>query len=335
MARPGVLLVAVMVLLSGCVPAAAPVAAPTATPAPTHMVTIYGNVSGDFSPLWAAVQGGYFAHNGLDVDVQMIGGGPQSLAAVLGGQAHVDQVGGSEVLSAVAQGADLVVVAVLMPVFPYRLYVAPGITSPEALRGKKIDIVNFGGSVDVATRLALPRLGLNPDTDVTFVPTGTHQNGTAALLSGAVQARMDNPPASAELEAHGFPVLLDLAQEQIPTASTSVVVTRAYASEHRATVQAYVDSLLQAQARLRQDEPFALSVLKTWFKSDDEAAMKSTYDFFLGEAMRGPPFPRAEQFRTPIQVLRQKNPAVDKVDVDRLVDATFVQSAVDRGLAAP
>jgi NitT/TauT family transport system substrate-binding protein len=224
---------------------------------------------------------------------------------------------------------------VLTPVFPYKLYVSPDITSPEALKGKKVDIVNFGGTVEIATRLALPRIGINPDTDVTLVQTGSHQNGTAALLSGAVQARMDNPPASAELEAHGYGTLLDMAQLQIPTASTVVALTRAYLDAHREVVQEYVDGLLQAQARLKQDEPFAISVLKTYFKSQDEAAMKSTYAFFLGEAMTGPPLPRADLFKTSASVLRQKNAAVDSIDLERLVDASFVQSAMDRGMFSP
>ena len=297
------------------------------------MVSIYGNVSGDYMPVWTAADAGYFAQHNLSVDVQMIAGGPQSLAAVLSGQAQVDQVGGSEVMGAVASGADLVAVATLMPVLPYKLYARAGINTPADLKGKKIDVVNFGGTLEVGYRLIFPKLGLNPDADVTFVPTGTHQNGTAALITGAVDARLDNPPASIELEKAGIHSILDVAAMGLPSASTVVVFTRPYLEQHRDVVQAYVDSLVQAIARLKTDQSYALTVLKKYFKSTDDAAMKETYDYFITEIMPPAPFPKAEQFSGAVSVLSAKNPAIAKVDVNRLIDPSFVQSAVDRGLA--
>src|SRR5919201_638592 len=177
--------------------------------------------------------------------MQLVSGGPNALSSLISGQMQLAHIGGSEVLGAAASGADLVILATLGPVYPYRFYVPPEIRSIEDLRGKKVDATNFGGSVDVASRVGLRKLGLDPDTDVNWVTTGNHQNGTAALLSGAIQGRMDNPPASQELEDHGFHALFDLAKLKLPTANVTVVTQRSVLDAHRELFQRYVDALVQ------------------------------------------------------------------------------------------
>ena len=316
----------------------APAAPPKPTGAPAQPASVtagYSNTSGDVSAVWVAEDGGYFQKHGLDAHVQLVSGGPQSLSALLSGQTQIGHLGGAEVLSATAEGADLVVVGTLTPVYPYLLYVPADIKSPADLKGKKLDATNFGGSVDIANRVGLPRIGLNPDTDVSFIASGSHANGTAALLNGAIQGRMDNPPASQELEAHGFHVLEDLAKEKLPAANTTIVVSRSYLNDHRAVVQQYVDALIESIARMEQDKAFTVGVYKKYFKSDDDAAMQATYDFFVGEVIPAQPFPRPEQFADAVQQLSQKNAKVRDVDLSKLLDPSLVQSAVDRGLAGP
>src|SRR5207249_890676 len=104
------------------------------------------------------------------------------------------QFGGAEALSANAGGADLVVVANLAPVYPYKLYAAKGITTIQGLKGKKVGVSNVGGSSDIATRAALKSAGLDPDKDVNIIAVGSHANRTAALLAGTIDAGVDDPP---------------------------------------------------------------------------------------------------------------------------------------------
>jgi NitT/TauT family transport system substrate-binding protein len=320
------LLLAALVLLVACAPP---------TPAPRALTKIslsYGNISGDSLVPWVTKEAGYFEQHGLDVDMQLVSGGPNALSSLISGQMQLAHIGGPEVLSATTSGVDLVILATLGPVYPYRFYVPPEIRNIEDLKGKKVDATNFGGSVDVASRVGLRKLGLDPDTDVNWVTTGNHQNGTAALLSGAIQGRMDNPPASQELEDHGFHVLFDLAALKLPTANVSVVVQRAWLDQHRDLAQAYMDALVQGAARARKDEAFTLSVEKKYFKLDDEKALKDTYEFFIGEVAPALPYPRPEQFNDAIEVLAARNDKVRSVDLARVLDPSFVQSAADRGL---
>ena len=126
--------------------AAAGSPSPTVRPCCTKVTAAYSNISADDWIPWYAFEKGIFKDNGLDVDLQSINGGAQTSAALLANQIQIGQFGGSEALSANAGGADLVIVANLAPVYPYKLYVQKGITSVQGLKGKKVGVSNAGGS---------------------------------------------------------------------------------------------------------------------------------------------------------------------------------------------
>src|SRR5512138_3217774 len=74
------------------------------------VIAAYSNVSADDWVMWYAFEKGIFKERGLEVDMQAISGGAQTSAALLANQINIGQFGGSEAMSANAQGADLVLV---------------------------------------------------------------------------------------------------------------------------------------------------------------------------------------------------------------------------------
>ena len=318
-------------------PALAPTAsagatpAPAPAPAPVRLEVSYSNVIGDELPLWATKEGGFFEKNGLDVNLSNIASA-QGVPAVLAGQVTFAQVGGSEVMAAAANGAELVVIAQLAGVYPFVLEVAADIKTVNDLKGKKIGVSSPGSSSDIATRVALKKMGLDPEKDVSIVPVGSAQNRTAALLAGAIQAGLSQPPDSLALEAKGFHVLYDLASQKLPSANTSVAVRLSYIASSRDVVQRYVDSLVQGIKKLKSDKPFGVSVLKKYFSSTDEAAMSVTYDFYALSVAPTQPYAKADMYADAQTTLGANDAKVKAFDVTKLLDSTFVQSAVDRGL---
>ncbi|MGH7760917.1 MAG: ABC transporter substrate-binding protein [Candidatus Dormibacteraceae bacterium] len=300
---------------------------------PTALTASYSELVPDEWGPWAAADGGYFTKNNLDVTLTSISSAT-GVAALLSNQTQIAQLGGSEVLSAAASGGDLVIVANLVPVYPYVFLTQPNITSPNQLKGTKIGISKKGGSADIATRAALQSMGLDATKDVTIVETGSSSNRVAALKSGAIQGGVSQPPESTLLVKQGFHVLLDMASKKIPAANTVVATTGAYLKGHRAVVQAYVDALVQALKRLRTDETFADQVLMKWEKLSDTSTLGDTYQFYTQEVFPQYPFPRAAQYQPAIDTLKSSNPKVTSLDLTKLLDASFVQSASDRKLGA-
>ena len=315
-------------------PASAPSASAGGTaapPPPVHLEVSYSNIIGDELPLWATKEGGFFEKNGLDVNLSNIASA-QGVPAVLAGQVTFAQVGGSEVMAAVANGADLVVIAQLAGVYPFVLEVAADIKTTSDLKGKKIGVSSPGSSSDIATRVALKKMGLDPDKDVAIQAVGSAANRTAALLSGAIQGGVSQPPDSLTLEAKGFHVLYDLASQKLPSANTSVAVRRSYIASSKDVVQRYIDSIVQGIKKLKSDKAFGVSVLKKYFNSTDEAAMTATYDFYALTVTPSQPFAKPEMYVDAQATLGAGDAKVKAFDISKLLDSTFVQSAIDRGL---
>jgi NitT/TauT family transport system substrate-binding protein len=339
-------------LLAACVPPASPAApAPAATAtapaaaapagaaaAPTPFSGPLAKVTASYSelvatelPVWAAQEAGLFQKHGLDVDLQLMES-TTGLAALIAGQTQIAQLGGSAVLSAAAGGADVVVLATLAPVYAYVFQVPASIRTLEDLRGQKVGVSRLGSSSDIATRVALRKVGLDPDRDVSIIQVGSSTARTAAMLSGAIQGGVAQPPDNLALEAQGFHSLFDLAALGLPVAQLTVVTQRSYANANRDVVQRYVDALVEATARARRDRELGLTTLRKNLKTDDERALVTTYDYFSQHVVAALPFPRPEQFADAAAELGENNPNIRSFDVARLLDPSFVQSAADRGL---
>ena len=323
-------LVALALVVAACGGGGAPSAPATQAP-PDKLTVAFSNITGDNLAPWIAKDSGIFANNRLEVDLRSVSGGSATMAALLSGDLNFAHVGGSEVLSAAANGADVVILANFAPVYPYVLMAQSKVKSMTDLKGKKIGVSNPGGSADIATRALLKSEGLDPDKDVTFVQLGSHKNRTDALLTGQIDAGVDDPPDTARLEAKGLRPLIDLASRKLPAANTVLAAQRSWVKDHKDVAQRYVDSMVQAIALANKDKAKSVSAMKLYFK-DDEQALSTASDFFMKEVIPSLPYPKAEQFADAKAVLGAKSEKVRNYDLTGLLDPSFVQRAADRNL---
>ena len=299
----------------------------------TKVVSAYPNISGSNIPIFVTVEGGYFRKNGLDADLQFINGAAKSTSAMLANQVEICHCGGSEAVNVNSANGDVVVTAVLTPVYPYKFMVAPEVKTFNDLKGKPIGISSIGGAVDVVTRLVLRKNGLDPDKDVILVPDNGSTFRIDAMLGGATKAAMADPPGLMQLESKGFHMLANPAADKIPSANSGVLAQRTWLNGHRDVMQRYVDSLIEGTARAKKDKAFAVSAMKKFFKSDDDVVMGGTYDFFVNDVETLEPYVKPEQFADSITELAKQNPGVKNYDISKAIDNSFVKSSLDRGLA--
>ncbi len=361
--KPVVLLVSIVaslsMALSGCAPSAAPPTAPAAAgggnaapgqaaapkteqpaapaptrpaaAAPTKIVVGFSEVYEGAIPMWVADEAGIFKKNGLDVDLQFTASST-GISALLGGQIQLFQGGGSEALSAVAEGADLVAVGNIVPVYPYVFMVPADVKSVADLKGKKVGVSSPGSTSDIATRVGLKDVGLDPDKDVSIVAVGSSQNRTAALMNGSIQGGLDQPPGSLTLEKQGLHSLFDMASLKLPVVNNGLIVQRGYLNQNRATIQKYVDSIVEGIARAKKDKDLAVKALMKNMKLDDKSLAERTWQYATTEVFPDAPEIKPEHFKDSVEVLGAKNPKVKDVDLNKMIDRTLVQSAVDRGV---
>ena len=61
-------------------------------------------------------------------------------------------------------------------------------------------------------------------------------------------------------------------------------------------------------------------------------ALNGAYDFFMNEVTTAYLFPEVVQFNDAVSILGAGNPNIVKVDITKMIDRTFIQSAQDRKL---
>src|SRR4051794_11223395 len=124
------------------------------------------------TPVWVALESGFFREYGLEVIPVQFNGGTQTIMALMSGDVQMTTTGGPAAINARLSGGSSVIIGTTVGVFPYTFYVSPTIRRAEDLKGKRVGLVGFGGVTHSATRFALQRLGLNPEMDVTLVQMG-------------------------------------------------------------------------------------------------------------------------------------------------------------------
>jgi NitT/TauT family transport system substrate-binding protein len=282
-------------------------------------------------PIWIGPESGITQQHGLDVQLEYIASS-SGIPAVLSGQVQLANVGGSEALSAAAQGADLVIIGITLPVYPFVLMAPAHITTVDQLKGKTIGVSNIGSTSDTATRVTLRNVGLDPNKDVNIVAVGSLENRMAALFQGAIDGGVAQPPEQLALEDKGFHVIYDLAANRVPAAGGGVVVQRSWLKANRDVAQRYIDSLVEATVRSRQDKEFAMKVLQKYLNTDDQRALEATYEFFVGSVIPKYPTVTAAQFADTVAQLSSTNSRVKDFDLSTLLDNSLVQSAIERNL---
>ena len=324
-------------------PSAAPTTAPTvaasaaatAAPSPTlKPVTL--KVShpdgGAHMPLFYARDKGIFAKYAITVELQALGGGAPSTAALIASQTDIADTSGSTVLSAVAGGADLVVTGVLSPAYPYVLMASADIKTAADLKGKTIVVKAIGDATDVATRLMLKKLGLTPDKDVTILAVNQDNARIAAVQSKQACCTPAQPQDRLALEDLGFKVAFDMSTLGLLNSQGSITVRREWLAQNKEVMQRFIDAIVTATAAAKKDKPGSVEVLKKQLDIKDDKVAGVVYDFFIAGMVPIYPMPTAEQFADAKALLGETNAKVLALDLAKLPDASYVKSAQDRNV---
>ncbi|HEY7063639.1 MAG TPA: ABC transporter substrate-binding protein [Chloroflexota bacterium] len=328
--------------LAGCgnLVASAPAAAATPAPPPPTPVpsplpalrVVFTERDAGNVVLWVAYGAGLFRQHGVEVVLTQE---PDRVAldALLAGQRDVVVGNGAAALTAAAGGADLRLVAGLLNAFPYRLLVDPTIEAAADLRGGRLGVGRPGSASEVATRLALRALDLEPGKDVQFLQVSAAEERRAALENGAIQGAAVVPPESVFLERLEFHSLLDFGVTGAMGPSRQVIVTPRLIREQPALVQRVVDTLVEAAALAKRDPGLARRVLAEYLRVDDAAALDATYDLFVRQLAPAVPYPTTPAAaRGLLSFLPDIPPSSTPFDPAGLIDRRFVDQAVARGV---
>ncbi len=245
------------------------------------------------APVFIAIQNGYFLDEGLDLEYVEIDSGALGAMAITTGLAQFTDLGVSDVINLQAQGKDPILVYSIVNSLTMNLVVRNevleklGISrqSPiedrmKALKGMTIGITRPGAPTDLYPRYMMQSVGLNPDTDASFVAIGGGSALLAALESGQIDAYLLSPPTPFIAEQDGKGTILIMNSEgDVPKfrdfAFTSTAVSKAWAEANPTLVEGYSRALHRAYQFMVEHNDEAIQILHDkYFPDTDLATLK-------------------------------------------------------------
>jgi len=290
-------------------------------------------LSAEFAPVWAANDRGLLKKYGFETEVIAMQGGTQLAQAIIAGSIPIAVMGGAY-LTAAVRGADLVMIATHMDKFPYSLIVKPNIKKVEDLKGTKLAISRFGSSSDAGLRVALQKLGLNPDKDVTILQVGGQTERFAALKGGTVDGTVVIPPLSGAAQRLGYNALINMTELGIPYPQEGVVVSRQMIGSRRETIIRFLKAYIEGVKELKTDKEFAISVMAKHLRLDrkkDREALEDSFKEVVIEQMLKIPSINLEAIKVGLDLLGKDKPARASSNPRDYVDSTLMQELVKSG----
>jgi NitT/TauT family transport system substrate-binding protein len=226
-----------------------------------------------YLPLFAAIHRGYFRDENIEIETPMML--PQlAHHALLAGDVEYHGVADSA-LRLAARGAPIKAIFFGAARPNYFLMAKPEFKSISELRGKFIGVVRFGDTIELATRVAFNREGMDPRRDAVLIMIGLPGTRVAALSAGSVDATIVVPPDNVLLKQKGFRELLFLG-DAIEFPSNGYATTERQIKEKRDLTKRLLRSLYRGLTFARERPDDAIQILEREWRVDPSTA-KETY----------------------------------------------------------
>lgn len=225
-----------------------------------------------YLPLFAAIHRGYFKDEHIEIETPMML--PQlAHNALLSGEVDYHGVADSA-LRLAARGAPIKAIFFGASRPNYFLMAKPQFRSIRELRGKFIGIVRFGDTIELATRIAFNREGLDARRDALLIMIGLPGTRVAALSAGSVDATVVVPPDNVLLRQKGFRELLFLG-DAIEFPSNGYATTERQLNEKRDLTKRMLRALLRGLNFARERPEETMQILEREWRIDATTAKES------------------------------------------------------------
>ena len=307
---------------------------PAALPAQmTRLRTSYSSITANNSPVWLAKEKGFFEKNRLDVQVLLIESGTTSIQALVAGESQIAQLSGGVILSSGLAGSDVICIAGLENRSAFSLITQKEIKTAEQLKGKKLAISRFGSASDLAARLILQKLGLNPDKDVSLLQVGGTSTRLAAITKGVVESTVITPEFYILGKKAGLNTLADPISAKIDFPQNTIGTSRSLLKSRPEIVAQYLKSIVEAIHYFKVNRDESVRILGKYLRIDDKEALAEIYDLYRN-ILQPLPYPTPEGMQLLLGWMALTDPRAKGVKAEQFIDASTLREIEKSGFAA-
>lgn len=230
-----------------------------------------------YAPVYAANELGYYAKNGVTVQITAYRGAGAAEAALAAGAADVVNLVPSGAAVAIRKGIKQQIVGCGPQVTPagwHMLALTKGpVRSLHDLGGKKVGVSSKNSTTDFYALWAAHRAGIRIET----VPLGGSE--WPALRSKQVAAIVRSPTQSLQLIASGKArSIMDFESAMQANIPECWVATADIIKNKPAAIQGFVKAIEMTIAHMQEDKPYTLSYLRNYLDDPNDAFLELAYD---------------------------------------------------------
>ena len=288
-----------------------------------------------YAPQYVALEQGFFADEGLNIELTNGGGADKVMTAVLTGQADIGLAGPEACIYVYNQGKDdypVVFGQLTKRDGSFLVGRADVPFSWELLRGKTVIGGRAGGVPEMTLEYVMRQNGVVPGTDAAVDTTVQFNMMAGAFTGGGGDYVTLFEPTATEVEQAGKGyILCSIGQESGEIPYTAYFANRSYLTANAGTVQRFTNAIARAQRWVAEhtDREVAEAICGQ-FPDTDLAVLERVCArhreidaWNLTPVMEQAALERLETVMTTAGQLKQE----EWVDFDRLVDNSFAQKA--------
>ena len=273
-----------------------------------------------YLPLFVAIHRGFFKDESIDIETPLML--PQlAHNALLTGQVDYHGVADSA-LRLAANGAPIKTIFFGASRPNYFLMAKPQIASVRDLRGRYIGMARFGDTIELASRIALSRAGLDLQRDAVPILIGLPSTRVAALTAGSIDATVVVPPDNVLLKQKGFRELLFLG-DAVAFPSNGFATSDRQLNEKRdltkRTLRALYRGLLFAQQRAEE----SIQIIEREWKVDSTVARESYASLAKSFSRDGAASEAELRFHT--QQIQKMDKITGEIPLQKIVDFRLLE----------
>ena len=211
-----------------------------------------------------------------NIDAEIIRMNPNvAITALATGDVDYCQLFGGVIGGAIA-GLPVRIVAGFLDNWPMTLIAQPEYKSLKELKGKTLGISSFGATPDVAARMMLKHVGLDPEKEIKILALGSDAARLAALKQRVIDVVVISPPADTQMEKQGYRILAR-AYELFSFPYLGLGTHTRKIKEKPDEIRRVIKATIRANRFIRDNRDETVRILIGWGKVEREFAYAS-YD---------------------------------------------------------
>ena len=290
-----------------------------------------------YAPQYVAISQGFFADEGLTVELSNGGGADKVMTAVVSGQADIGLAGPEASIYVAQQGKEdppVIFAQLTRRDGSFLVGRSDGPFRWEDLRGSTIIGGRAGGVPEMTLEYVLRQHGLTPGEDVT-VDTSVQFNMMAGAFTGGGgdYVTLFEPTATeVERAGHGY-ILCSIGEESGEIPYTAYFASQSYMAAHPEVIQGFTNAIARAQQWIveHSDREVAEAILDQFPDTDLDTLVAVTARHREIDAWNAAPM-MARSALERLETVMTEAGELEKsqwVDFDALVDNSFAEKAMD------